>query len=87
MNNNLPHKKNIFEGLQLMFYSNTNALAGNGTWIGNGEYSGSYRLQHDTVSEKISDAIDNIKKGIVRSLKPTVLFSFYKLFSSPMPTI
>lgn len=86
MNKQLP-RKNIFEGLQLMFYSNSNALAGNGTWFGTGSYSGSYRLQEDTLSEKLSDIIKAMNKFTVKLIKPTVLFSFYKVFTSPMPNL
>ena len=93
MTNQLPNiyargeKKNIFEGLQLMFYSNSNAIAGNGTWFGTGEYTGSYRLQEDTVSEKVSDSIKSLSKFLAKVVKPTVLFSFYKVFTAPMPNL
>lgn len=82
MTNKLPN-----QDLKLMFYSNSNALAGNGTWFGVGGYTGAYRLQNDSLSEKISDGVKTISKGVMKIIKPTAIFSFYKVFSSPMPTI
>ncbi len=73
MKNQLP-KRNIFEGLNLMFYSNTNALAGDNVWLGTGGYTGSYSLPGDSYKERV-----------VKMIKPTVIFSLYKLFTSPMP--
>jgi hypothetical protein len=87
MNNQLPTKKNIFEGLQLMFYSNSNSLAGNSTWFGTGGYSGSYRLPDDTIAEKLSDSFKSVSGLFTKLVKSTVLFSFYKVFTSPMPNL
>lgn len=79
--------KNIFEGLPLMYYSNTNVLSGSNAWIGTGGYTGSYRLQEDTLSEKVSDAFKSVGQVALKIIKPTFLFSFYQLFTSPMPEI